>query len=158
MRLSSWTSPRRDGSKQYCPFKTSQRQKPPGRKKIYIFLATPRRKIYLKLRKWSSQVADFRKNCYCGIAELRLRSNISLKVAELRLWKCFLQVAELRLRTKKNLRVPTSGLFTDSDPLIPGIMAAFSKVYTGGNPATRLRGTGHMSTCFGYSSHNCSLF
>ncbi len=33
------------------------------------------------------------------IAELRLRSNIALKVAELRLWKFFLQVAELRLRT-----------------------------------------------------------
>jgi hypothetical protein len=42
------------------------------------------------------------------IAELRLRSNIALKVAELRLWKFFLQVAELRLRTLKKLRVPTS--------------------------------------------------
>jgi hypothetical protein len=49
------------------------------------------------------EVADFRKNCDCGIAELQLRSNISLKVAELRLRKCFLQVAELRLRTKKKV-------------------------------------------------------
>jgi hypothetical protein len=37
------------------------------------------------------------------IAELRLRSNIYLKVAELRLRKCFLQVAELRLRTQKKV-------------------------------------------------------
>jgi hypothetical protein len=41
------------------------------------------------------EVGDFRKNCDCGIAELWLQSNISLKVAELRLRKCFLQVAEL---------------------------------------------------------------
>jgi hypothetical protein len=40
------------------------------------------------------EVADFIKNCDCGIAELR--SNISQKVAE------------LRLRTKKKLRMPTS--------------------------------------------------
>jgi hypothetical protein len=38
-----------------------------------------------------------------AIAELRLQSNISSKVAELRLRKCFLQVAELRLRTQKNV-------------------------------------------------------
>ncbi len=61
-----------------------------------------------KLRNWSSQVADLKlrtseKNCDCGIAELRLRSNISSKVAELRLRKCFLQVAELRLRTPKKV-------------------------------------------------------
>jgi hypothetical protein len=37
------------------------------------------------------------------IAELRLRSNIPLKVAELRLRKIFLQVAELRLRTPKKV-------------------------------------------------------
>jgi hypothetical protein len=49
------------------------------------------------------EVADFRKNCDCVIAELRLRSNISLKVAEWRLRKRFLQVAELRLRTKKKV-------------------------------------------------------
>ncbi len=38
-----------------------------------------------------------------AITELRLRSNISLKFAELRLLKCFLQVAELRLRTQKKV-------------------------------------------------------
>ncbi len=57
-----------------------------------------------KNAEWSSQVADFRKNCDCGIAELWLQtmqSNISLKVAELRLRKLFLQVSELRLRTQK---------------------------------------------------------
>jgi hypothetical protein len=62
------------------------------------------------LSSWGLKVADFRKNCDCGIAELRLQSNISLKVAELRLRKCFLQVAELRLRTKKKLRLPTSAV------------------------------------------------
>jgi hypothetical protein len=36
----------------------------------------------LKLPSCGLEVADFRKNCDCGIAELRLRSNISLKVAE----------------------------------------------------------------------------
>jgi hypothetical protein len=65
-----------------------------------------------KLSSCGLKVADSKKNCYCGIAELRLRSNISLNVAELRLRKCFLLVAELRLRTKKKLRVPTSGNMT----------------------------------------------
>ncbi len=49
------------------------------------------------------EVVDFRKNCDCGIAELRLWSNIPLKVAELRLRKFFLQVAQLRLRTLKKV-------------------------------------------------------
>jgi hypothetical protein len=57
----------------------------------------------LKLSSCGLEVADFRKNCDCGIAELRLWSNISSKVAELRLRKCFLQVAELRLRTQKKV-------------------------------------------------------
>jgi hypothetical protein len=57
----------------------------------------------LKLSSCGLEVADFIKNCDCGIAELRLRSNISLKVAELRLRMCFLQVAELRLRTQKKV-------------------------------------------------------
>jgi hypothetical protein len=57
----------------------------------------------LKLLSCGLEVADFRKNCDCGIAELRLRSNISLKFAELRLRKCFLQVADLRLRTQKKV-------------------------------------------------------
>ncbi len=38
-----------------------------------------------------------------AIVELRLRSNISLKVVQLRLRKLFLQVAELRLRTQKKV-------------------------------------------------------
>jgi hypothetical protein len=33
----------------------------------------------LKLPSCGLEVADFRKNCDCGIAELRLRSNMSLK-------------------------------------------------------------------------------
>jgi hypothetical protein len=37
----------------------------------------------LKLPSCGPEVADFRKHCGCGIAELRLRSNIYLKVAEL---------------------------------------------------------------------------
>ncbi len=49
----------------------------------------------LKLLSCGLEVADFRKNCDCGIAELRLRSNMSLK--------SFLQVAELRLRTQKKV-------------------------------------------------------
>jgi hypothetical protein len=57
----------------------------------------------LKLSSCGLEVADFRKNYDCGIAELRLRSNISLKVAELRLRKCFLQVAEMRLWTQKKV-------------------------------------------------------
>jgi hypothetical protein len=55
----------------------------------------------VKLSSCGLEVADSKQNCDCGIAELRLRSNISLKVAELRLQKCFLLVAELRLRTQK---------------------------------------------------------
>jgi hypothetical protein len=57
----------------------------------------------VKLSSCGLEVADFGKNCGCGIAELRLRNNISLKVAELRLRKCFLQIAELRLRTRKKV-------------------------------------------------------
>jgi hypothetical protein len=33
----------------------------------------------LKLPSCGLEVVDFRKNCDCGIAELRLRSNMSLK-------------------------------------------------------------------------------
>jgi hypothetical protein len=44
-----------------------------------------------------------KKNCDCRIAEMLLRSNIHLKVAELRLRKFFLQVAELQLRTPKKV-------------------------------------------------------
>jgi hypothetical protein len=37
----------------------------------------------VKLSSCELEVAEFRKNCDCGIAELRLRSNITLEVAEL---------------------------------------------------------------------------
>jgi hypothetical protein len=57
----------------------------------------------MKLSGCVLEVADFRKNCNCGVAELRLQSNIPLKVAELRLRKFFLQVAKLRLRTPKKV-------------------------------------------------------
>jgi hypothetical protein len=57
----------------------------------------------VKLSSCGLEVADLGKNCGCGFAELRLRSNISLKVAELRLRNCFIQVAELRLRTQKKV-------------------------------------------------------
>jgi hypothetical protein len=57
----------------------------------------------LKLSSCGLEVADFRKNCDYGIAELRLQINISLKVIELRLRKCFLQISELRLRTQKKV-------------------------------------------------------
>ncbi len=59
--------------------------------------------VEAKLSSRGLKVADSKKNCDCGIAELRLWSNISLNVAELRLRKCFLLVAELRLRTQKKL-------------------------------------------------------
>jgi hypothetical protein len=61
----------------------------------------------VKLSSCGLELADSKK---IAIAELRLRSNISLKVAEFRLRKCLLLVAELRLRTQKKLRVPTSGI------------------------------------------------
>jgi hypothetical protein len=54
----------------------------------------------VKLSGCGFKVADFRK---IAIAEFQLRSNISLKVAELQLWKCLLQVAELRLQTQKKV-------------------------------------------------------
>jgi hypothetical protein len=37
----------------------------------------------LKLSSCGLEVAEFRKNCDCGIAELRLWSNISLKSCEI---------------------------------------------------------------------------
>jgi hypothetical protein len=57
----------------------------------------------VKLSSCGLEVADSNKNCDCGIAELRLRSNIFFRVAELRLRKCFLLVAELRLQTQKKI-------------------------------------------------------
>jgi hypothetical protein len=41
----------------------------------------------VKLSSCGFEVADFRKSCDCGIVELWLHSNISEKVAELRLRK-----------------------------------------------------------------------
>ncbi len=75
---------------------------------LIFFLMNPDRisglKIWWKLQKWSSQVADIRKNCDCRIAELRLQSNISLKscgiaIAELLPSSC----VALRLRTQKKV-------------------------------------------------------
>ncbi len=37
------------------------------------------KKVELKLPNCGLEIADCRKNCDCGIAELRLRSNMSLK-------------------------------------------------------------------------------
>jgi hypothetical protein len=54
----------------------------------------------VKLSSCGLELADSKK---IAIAELRSRSNISLKVAELRLQKCLLLVAELRLRTQKKV-------------------------------------------------------
>jgi hypothetical protein len=53
----------------------------------------------LKLSSCGLEVADFRKNCNCGIAELRLRSSISLKscgiaIAEALLSSCGIAIAD----------------------------------------------------------------
>jgi hypothetical protein len=58
----------------------------------------PHPKICRKLRKWSSQVANFRKNSNLRIVDLRLQSTF---LAEWRLRKCFLQVTELRCADSK---------------------------------------------------------
>jgi hypothetical protein len=54
----------------------------------------------VKLSSCGFKVADFKKNCNCGVAVAKQHF---FKVAELRLRKCFLQVAELRLRTQKKV-------------------------------------------------------
>jgi hypothetical protein len=92
----------------YCPFNIlSIAKKTPGGKKIYNFKLLHANNLpkiaEVKLSSCGLEVADFIENCDCGIAELRLRSYILQKVADLRLRKCFLQVAELRLRTKKKV-------------------------------------------------------
>jgi hypothetical protein len=71
----------------------------------------------MKLSSYGFEGADFRKNCDCGIAELRLQSNISLKVAQLRLRKCFHQIAELRLRTQKKVARAHHCVKLDCGPL-----------------------------------------
>jgi hypothetical protein len=55
-----------------------------------------------------SWIVDFRKNFDCGIVELRLQSNISLKCCGIAIVEVKPQVAELRLWTKKKLCMPTS--------------------------------------------------
>jgi hypothetical protein len=57
----------------------------------------------MKLSSCGLEVADFRKICDCGIAELRLRINIALKSCGIAIVEVFLQVAELRLRTKNKV-------------------------------------------------------
>jgi hypothetical protein len=59
-----------------------------------------------KIAEVKSQIADFRKNCDCGITELR--NNISLKSCGIASAEVLLQVAESRWRTQKKLCVPTS--------------------------------------------------
>jgi hypothetical protein len=66
-------------------------------------------KLCRKMWNQSSQIADCRKNCDCRIAELRLRSNMSLKscgiaIAEELPSSCGIAIAD----SKKKLRVPTS--------------------------------------------------
>ncbi len=61
--------------------------------------------VEVRLSSCGFKVVDLLQNCNCGIAELQMWSNISKKVAELRLRKCFLQVAELRLRTQKKVAI-----------------------------------------------------
>jgi hypothetical protein len=66
-----------------------------------------RPKIRRKLRKWSSQVADFRKNCDCGIAELRVVEQLSFKscgisIAEVLTSSCGIAIAD----SKKSCACP----------------------------------------------------
>jgi hypothetical protein len=89
-----------------CLFKIlSITKKTPGGKKDLISSYSTAKNMpkiaKVTLSSCGLEVVDFRKNCVYGIVELR--SNISLKVAELRLQKCLLKVAELRLRTKKKV-------------------------------------------------------
>jgi hypothetical protein len=70
--------------------------------------------VEMKLSSCRLEVADIRKNCDCGIAELRLRNNISLKscgiaIAEVLPSSCGIAIAD----SKKKLRVST---FVDYPP------------------------------------------
>ncbi len=61
----------------------------------------------MKLSSCGLKIADIRKNCDCGIAELRLRSNISLKsygiaIAELLPSSCGIAIAD----SKKSCACP----------------------------------------------------
>ncbi len=79
------------------PLKSSELQKTPGGKK-YIILS---QKYAGNCRSETLKMRKFQKNYDSRIA--KLRNNISLKVAELRLRKFFRQVAEMRLRTPKKV-------------------------------------------------------
>ncbi len=79
------------------PLKSSKQQKTPGGKK-YIILS---QKYAGNCRSETLKMRKFKKNYDSGIA--KLRSNILLKVAELRLRKFFRKVAEMRLRTPKKV-------------------------------------------------------
>ncbi len=80
---------------------------------IYVFMNRPDSMAKnmpniaeVKLSSCGLEVADFRKNCDCGIAELQLRSNISLKrcgSASFKLWN-------YNCGLKKKLCMPTSGI------------------------------------------------
>jgi hypothetical protein len=63
--------------------------------------------VEMKLSSCGLEFVDIRKNCDCGIAELRLRSNISLQSCGIAIAEVLFST-ELRLRTQKKLRVPTS--------------------------------------------------
>jgi hypothetical protein len=63
--------------------------------------------VEVRLSSCGLEVADFRKNCDCGIAEIRLRSNISLKscgiaIAEVLPSSCGIAIAD----SKKNCAGP----------------------------------------------------
>jgi hypothetical protein len=70
----------------------------------------PRPKIGRKLRKWSSQVSDFKKFCDCGIAMSRLRSNVSLK-------SCGIAIAEV-LPSSCRIRIADSEKSCACPPLV----------------------------------------
>jgi hypothetical protein len=73
----------------------------------------------VKLSSCRLEVAGFRKNCDCGIAELRLRSKIFFKscgiaIAEVLPSSCGIAIAD----SKKKLRVPTSAAYSHRFKLI----------------------------------------
>ncbi len=87
----------------YCPFKILSIAKTPGGKNIYNFKLLHAKNLpkiaEVKLSNCGPEVADFRKNCDSGIAELRLRSNISLKssgiaIAEVHPSSCGVAIAD----------------------------------------------------------------
>jgi hypothetical protein len=105
----------------YCPFKILSITKQPGAKTI------PNSKL-LHGQKYAencgSESLKLRTSEKIAIAELR--SNISLKVAELRFRKCFLQVAELRLRTQNLQHLPVNRLLIYVYYRLPNPMPLFT--------------------------------